>query len=92
MTIKPNMRSGDYGRHARGSNDQGASQAPWEDRVLTRGGQPKLGNVLARNVGGGGPGVGYSVSKSGQQAQHGPAVGSRPGPNAMSERMLNRED
>jgi hypothetical protein len=32
-----------------------------------------------RNIGGGGPGGGREVSKSGQQGTHGPVVGSGPG-------------
>jgi hypothetical protein len=34
-----------------------------------------LGNEVAKNVGGGGPGAGRTVMKSGTQAQHGPAAG-----------------
>jgi hypothetical protein len=47
-------------------------RGPFEDRVIDRG-QPPLGNMIARNVAGGGPGVGYTVSKSGPQDMHGPA-------------------
>jgi hypothetical protein len=68
MTIKPKTESGDYGR---ASNNQGAARGAFEDRIIDRGKQPRLGNQKARDVGPGGPGRGYEVSKAGQQAQHG---------------------
>ena len=74
MALNPKIR-GDYGRHPRGSNDQGGPRGISEDRVLDRGGQSPLGNALARNVGLGGPGTGREVSKSGSQDQYGPSAG-----------------
>lgn len=50
---------------------------PVKDRV-------PMGNAVALNVGGGGPGKGYVQHKTGSQGQHGPAVaGSSPGPDLM---------
>jgi hypothetical protein len=40
----------------------------------------KLGNELATNVGGGGPGAGRTIYKTGMQMQYGAAVSNRPAP------------
>jgi hypothetical protein len=68
---KPTIQ-GDYGRHPRGSNDQGSPKGPVEDRLIARGGQSQLGNAMARNVGRGGPGAGRDVYDCGAQMTHGP--------------------
>jgi hypothetical protein len=91
MAINPRMK-GEYGKGERGRNDQGPGKDTFEDRVLSRGPQPPLGNMVARDVGGGGPGVGYSVSKSGQQATHGavnPGVAVPMGPHPI-DRIYGR--
>jgi hypothetical protein len=52
--------------------NQGPPQGAYEPRVLDRGGeinQVPMGNRKARDVGGGGPGKGYDVYRSG--GQHG---------------------
>jgi len=51
--------------------NQGPGQGVFEDRVIAKGGQSPLGNMLARNVGGGGPGAGRDVYGSGAQMIHG---------------------
>jgi len=44
--------------------------------------KPGYGNAVALNVGGGGPGVGYEVMKSGSQCRTGPANPGNPMPKA----------
>jgi hypothetical protein len=56
-----------------GSVNQGPPQGAFEDRLVARGGQSPLGNALARNVGGGGPGTGRDVYRSGGVMEHGQA-------------------
>jgi hypothetical protein len=40
--------------------------------------QSTLGNELAKNVGGGGPGTGRTVHRAGSQMQYGPSAGTPP--------------
>jgi hypothetical protein len=61
------------GSYGGGSVNQGPPKGPFEDRVVSRGGQSPLGNALARNVGPGGPGAGRDVYPSGSVMTHGPA-------------------
>jgi hypothetical protein len=69
---KPTVR-GNYRED--GSVNQGGPKGAFEDRDLTTGGQTPLGNVLARNVGPGGPGAGRDVYRSGSVMTHGEVVG-----------------
>jgi hypothetical protein len=70
MAINPKIQ-GDYDKGPRGRNDQGSPKGAFEDRIVSRGGQSIMGNAKARDVGGGGPGAGREVSKSGAQDQYG---------------------
>jgi hypothetical protein len=56
-----------------GSINQQSPQGAFEDRFVARGGQSILGNAKARDVGGGGPGAGRDVYRSGGVMEHGPA-------------------
>jgi hypothetical protein len=49
--------------------------------------QSKFGNEVAKNVGGGGPGAGRVVMRSGSQGAHGHVAGTRPAasPNTLKE-------
>jgi hypothetical protein len=47
---------------------------------FVRPGQPGLGNAVALNVGGGGPGAGRTVQHCGTQATHGPVAPGKPTP------------
>jgi hypothetical protein len=70
-----------------GINQKGPTGA-FEDRVLQRGGfNTPLGNKVARNVAGGGPGAGRDVQRSGSQGTHGSVnPGSpRPGPSPSTD-------
>jgi hypothetical protein len=63
-----------------GINQKGP-QGSFEDRVLQRGGfNTELGNKKARDVGGGGPGTGRDVHRSGGQGTHGPVAPGNPPP------------
>jgi hypothetical protein len=61
-----------------GVNQKGP-QGTSEDRVVQRGGfNTELGNRKARDVGGGGPGTGRDVHRSGGQGQYGSNPGNPP--------------
>jgi hypothetical protein len=72
-TMKTPTVQGSYRKD--GSINQGPPQGAFEDRLVARGGQSPLGNALARNVGGGGPGTGRDVYRSGANMTHGDVVG-----------------
>jgi hypothetical protein len=88
-TMKTPKIQGDYGRHQRGSNDQGPPQGAYEPRVIARGGQSPLGNALARNVNGGGPGTGRDVYRSGAQMSHGSANPGQPPMRPRSDDVMD---
>ena len=67
--------------------NQGPTRGTFEERVIATGGQTPLGNALARNVGGGGPGAGRDRWDSGAQMTHGDVNPGIPGrkPRAILE-------
>jgi len=75
-----------------GSVNQGPSQGPMEDRLVARGGQSILGNAKARDVGGGGPGTGRDVYRSGGVMTHGPINPGLPQPGRSGEDVMGGED
>jgi hypothetical protein len=63
-----------------GGKTVGRAVEPMYSGNLVRPGQPGLGNAVALNVGGGGPGTGRTLfGQAGTNAQHGPAAG-KPAP------------
>jgi hypothetical protein len=93
--VRPGMRNGQPSTriNPRGVSQIGSSMSNHSmdssGKKLTKSVEPvrgasmpgvKLGNEVAKNVGGGGPGAGRQVMGSGTQGQHGPVAPGNPPP------------